>query len=276
MNNDHFKKVRKSYFKQDGILKILEDQKMNKNNKQIDQDFKLNGVSDQIETVFKAQAPYVETKEPYYGFMGVLLRDKEIDKVQCHICGKWFDFLMNHVRMTHKIESKKYRKQFGLPLNFPLCSKKFSEKCREGLLEMLKTNPNRGRYKTGKNLADLNKIANSLNHTYSYQADYYANRHGACFEQLRSRFLIVTNIVGHEPSRPEIDKYDKSLYSQIHRRYGTINKFRQKIGFQTVKKSGHAFNGHVTDEQIFSILRSYAIKHKKNPPSTQFKTGSPI
>ena len=53
-------------------------------------------------------------KEPYlpipdgYGYYGVLLQNgkgEEADKVQCHICGKWFGALGAHVIMTHGYDS---------------------------------------------------------------------------------------------------------------------------------------------------------------------------
>lgn len=53
-----------------------------------------------------------EREEPAYGQYGVLASDGE--RVQCHICGRWYISLANHVYPAHGILADEYREQFGL------------------------------------------------------------------------------------------------------------------------------------------------------------------
>lgn len=64
-----------------------------------------------------------------FGEIGVLADDGE--KVQCHLCGKWFTTLPLHLIKTHKTEIDKYKEQFGLNRTQPLVSKKHSERLAE-------------------------------------------------------------------------------------------------------------------------------------------------
>lgn len=49
-----------------------------------------------------------------YGEGGILAYDPVEDKVQCHICGKWFRGLNNHVLRAHGWTADDYREEFGL------------------------------------------------------------------------------------------------------------------------------------------------------------------
>lgn len=64
-------------------------------------------------------------QEGVFGEVGVLAYDAMEDKVQCHICGKWFQFLAGHLR-THGITVFEYKEQFGLNRNHALCGKENS------------------------------------------------------------------------------------------------------------------------------------------------------
>ena len=53
-------------------------------------------------------------EQHFYGELGVLAYDSINDKVQCHICGKWFRGLNAHVWQTHGWFVDDYREEFGL------------------------------------------------------------------------------------------------------------------------------------------------------------------
>ena len=48
------------------------------------------------------------------GQLGVLAYDVVEDKIQCHLCGKWFRGLNTHVRVSHGWTLEDYREEFGL------------------------------------------------------------------------------------------------------------------------------------------------------------------
>jgi len=65
---------------------------------------------------------------------GEVVHDEE-GKVQCHVCGCFFDFIDPHVRQLHGFASLyDYREQFGLNRRQELCSPKVSEKDRLNLV----------------------------------------------------------------------------------------------------------------------------------------------
>ena len=53
------------------------------------------------------------------------------DKLQCLLCGKWFQRLPTHLKMIHDIGSDEYREIYGLPWKCGLCGEEFSLKLRK-------------------------------------------------------------------------------------------------------------------------------------------------
>lgn len=70
-----------------------------------------------------------------YGQLGVLAYDEIEDKVQCHICGKWFTSVAVHVIQKHRWTADEYREEFGLNRGQALCSSSLSEKHRRHFTE---------------------------------------------------------------------------------------------------------------------------------------------
>ena len=54
-----------------------------------------------------------------YGEIGILADDGE--KVQCHVCGKWYKKLGRHIAL-HGMDAAEYRHMFGLNIRCPLAS----------------------------------------------------------------------------------------------------------------------------------------------------------
>ena len=61
--------------------------------------------------------------------LGQLVSD-DGERVQCHICGRWFIYLTPHLRWKHNLTCDEYREDFGLNRTQPLCSESLSEKHR--------------------------------------------------------------------------------------------------------------------------------------------------
>jgi len=69
-----------------------------------------------------------------YGQLGILAYDPVEDKVQCHICGKWYVYLFPHLRWKHGLSDDDYREGFGLNKTQPLCAEVLSEKHRQNFI----------------------------------------------------------------------------------------------------------------------------------------------
>lgn len=59
---------------------------------------------------------------PIFGERGVLACDDEGERVQCHVCGRWWRNLGIHAAITHKIGADDYRRLFGLRASTGLVS----------------------------------------------------------------------------------------------------------------------------------------------------------
>lgn len=55
---------------------------------------------------------------PPYGDHGILTDDGE--RVQCHICGRWFDNLGSHTARAHRVSARSYKARFGLKMSVGL------------------------------------------------------------------------------------------------------------------------------------------------------------
>ena len=49
-----------------------------------------------------------------YGKVGVLNYDEVEDKVECHICGRWYRRLGKHIQPIHGLTPEEYKEEFGL------------------------------------------------------------------------------------------------------------------------------------------------------------------
>lgn len=218
-----------------------------------------------IETIFKVEPPLTETKSGF-GFDGVILRDKIKDKIQCHICGGWYDFLSIHVNQKHKINSRDYKMKYQLPLGFPLANKRIlsimSRKSREnknGLKNLEKRNILKASHSRKKRMFK-----------YCFSNLSFQNKKGICEKQIMRRFLIVSDIVGRTPSLEDLIEYDHSLWAAIRRRYGTINNFKRKNNFEYQKSYKE-----VTESKVIATIRKFYRKNKRIPRINDFRTGSP-
>jgi hypothetical protein len=63
-----------------------------------------------------------------YGDVGIIAYDPIEDKLQCHLCGKWFRGLSAHVVVAHGWTADEYREEFGLNRNQALICEGTREK----------------------------------------------------------------------------------------------------------------------------------------------------
>ena len=70
-----------------------------------------------------------------YGDVGILVCNPE-DKLQCHLCGKWFQGLATHVVVGHGWSADDYREEFGLNKQQSLICEGTKEKLRRANTEL--------------------------------------------------------------------------------------------------------------------------------------------
>ena len=180
-----------------------------------------------IRSLYKAHEPFMEVSVGH-GYQGVLMYDDQEDKIQCHLCGKYYALLGKHTFMAHGLLSSDYRQQFGLSSKMPLCANRISRRARETIErhpEMkVKGAASLKKHRLTLSHSEWSKIAKRGKSVMSRQ-----NTLGLCDLQMRARWEVVEKIVGREPSCKDLYKYDRVLYTRIIST-GTVNEYRKKIG----------------------------------------------
>ena len=218
----------------------------------------------EIENLYKngTNAPYQPVKEKFFGYVGVLLSDKNTNKVQCHICGAWKHALASHIAMLHGISSTEYKKKFGFPKLFPLCSTEHSGKMAEAAIvraaDMKKYQFKKGHatVNPAKRLATLKQRTDSPSHD---------NQFNLCKDQILKRINIVGDKVGHFPSQTEMEEHDSACLSGIIVRYKTWNNFKQQNTKEDLK-----LRPLYTKEKIIVKIRDWVKENKRFPVKRDF------
>ena len=70
---------------------------------------------------------------PIYGELGVLESDGE--RVRCHICGRMYLFLGNHVVRAHSVSADEYRAIFGLNRGTGLAGPAYQAQARQWAMD---------------------------------------------------------------------------------------------------------------------------------------------
>lgn len=216
----------------------------------------------EIENLYKvgANAPYDMVKDGF-GYYGVLISHKETGKIHCHICGKWFKGLGNHVVRKHGMTAVAYKKTYGFTKRQPLCAvsssgkisvvaKKNAKRLRE-MAQNLKGKPawNRGKQRKKHWPQSLSSI----------------NDHLMCPGQVADRYEAVSEQVGHPATTFDLAKYDQALLSLVKRRYKTFNKFLKATGMKKVRKQ---VGGHRVKRSDILLGVRECYRYFKHVPTT--------
>jgi len=208
-----------------------------------------------------------------HGYLGVVQYDDTEDKIQCHVCGKWFKSFASHIRV-HQLTAPEYKDKFGLRRTIPLASNgvlnNLREECRKktGLF----FNHKRVVYKSGKKwrrpgmtkawLKARNKAISRARSTMSHK-----NKYGLCDLQMKARYAVVKNIVGGTPTTLDLKKYDYPLMIRAYRQFGDINTFRKWVGDNPIKRGELLI---IPDIDLISKLRKFAKENHRIPVAGDF------
>lgn len=166
-----------------------------------------DSLPDHIRPMQKSIPPYMPYKEGH-GYLGVLLVDTDTDRVQCHLCGRWYKMVNGkHLEKIHKLTSVEYKEKVGLYKSEPLMSYKTLSKFRT-------TNRNKSR----KNLTNgprFRKGGRNGNNEGS-KTIQFKNRYGTCDAQLKFRLDELILKYGRVPTTEEAG----ALAHTFARRYG--------------------------------------------------------
>jgi hypothetical protein len=160
--------------------------------------------------------PFDEIKNGF-GYMGVILEDYKTGKLQCHICGGWYEQMARHIEI-HKINSQEYRRRFGLLISTALKSKRMRI-AQSKIMQKLRGKNKANRFKFAKN----NLFAG--NRKGKSKALESQNRYGVCNLQLIERILKLKKKLNKTPTLTELkDEYGFVFITLLYERYGSYVK----------------------------------------------------
>lgn len=171
--------------------------------------------------------PPFEKVKNGFGYMGVVVEDYESGKLQCHICGEWFEIFNFHLKNKHGINSNEYKERFGLSKSTALLTKKIRLKQSKVMIELNKTNPkcfNRSHFGFEKN----NKFAsNRKNKPKSAETK---NKYGVCDLQIADRLLKLKDKLGKTPTLIDLkEEYGAAFIFHIHKRHQSYIKLCRQL-----------------------------------------------
>lgn len=169
--------------------------------------------------------PPFEKNDTGFGFKGVLVEDFKSGKLQCSICGEWFEQLHVHLNFIHNINGSDYKKQFGLLQSTALKSKKMRLKQSEVMIAMRKSHK-KHRMKFEKN----NLFAS--NRKNKPKAEESKNKYGVCDLQIMAKVTELRNELGRTPTLIDLkERYGGGFIHHLHKRYRSYVTYCKENGF---------------------------------------------
>ncbi len=224
-----------------------------------------------VETIFKCEPP-IKKLDNGHGYDGVLLRNKLTDTLQCHICGNWFKALSHHVIFSHKISCDDYRDNYKLPYKFPLVGRSISKSHSDNANRKISLE-NLAKHRNPDYARKFSPLNNKKRWDYIYKRLGNDNIVGACPEQLRQRYMLVSDYVGRNPTYRDLLKHDSKIVKLIKNRYKSLNLFREQNGFEVVEPN-RPVNG-ISDDSCINALRIFYKKYRRVPTSRDFRSLTP-
>lgn len=213
-----------------------------------------------------------------HGFLGVIMYDDKDDRVQCHICGRWYASVGAHVARGHGISGPDYKERFGLAQGVALCATSVSS-TRSSIASKGVAN---GTFITS---GMSNKLTPGRKMYFRRAGKYRTpgtsvlstkNRHGLCELQMLMRYNVVKSIVKREPIQPDFEKYDRTLLGAIFKSFKSLNKYKKTIGAEENARGGVQLN---SDIELIAHLRKWVHDNSSRPQMRDFiraKNGYPI
>lgn len=191
-----------------------------------------------------------------FGYRGVLIYNKKLDKVQCHYCGRMFRMLNNGHLKTHGLTAKEYKQKTELAPTTAL----IGEGTRLKLIER-PYNPNHMEELRKAQEARRERIKNGKpdkqsGHKLSLERK---NERGTCPDQLLDMIDKTVKSYGRVPTEEEFLKMHNGKYlGSIRRTYGTWTNALAKLKLvpNMMKHS---------DEYLIGAMKNFYDVNKRTP-----------
>lgn len=225
--------------------------------------------------------PLKKLPEGLHGYEGVLLGTVDGTKVQCHICGNWYEGLSMHVYASHSMNAQKYREVFKLTRRTALVSesrreilknqtliwlnsmsydekRKLKAKSREKYLEYVKENQ---------------KAINDRRFQIRLETK---NIRGSCPDQILAKIEACAKQIGKTPTKNEfIDFCGGQRY--VHLIYATFGSYLEALKRLNLSPDHRSQTGgtkkNYSEEELIDLLKVFYQETGKIPTQTDFSRG---
>jgi len=161
-----------------------------------------------------------------YGFFGVVISDYKSGKLQCSVCGNWYERLGPHIFYKHNLTAKQYKDKFGLLYTTALVSMKQRLKQSKFMTEMLK-NKKFKPHKFKKN----NKYAGNRKNTKINNE--YKNKYGVCELQIITKIKKLKKKLGKTPTLIDLKReYGGTMLTTINNTFHSYIALCDKLGMK--------------------------------------------
>jgi hypothetical protein len=222
---------------------------------------------------------YLNYKEPLkpveegFGFLGTLAQTETGDEVQCHICGGLYENLGHHAWVRHRIKAKEYRVKFQLGKTTPLCSDKWSEKCKQKKLETWERMSDEERENRREMMRQAQQRTERVGNPRSLEA---LNKDGMCPDQLIEHIQKCAEKLGKSPTFKEFEnEYNGKYVGAINRTFGSWNGAKKMAGLVMCKTGSQKPHNRseYTNEVLLEYLRSFYKEKGYKPTHSDWVRG---
>lgn len=209
--------------------------------------------------------------EKGFGYYGVIATDEDNDRVQCHLCGWFFQNLGIHLNREHSITGDKYKEKFHLARGTALVGESLRIKRVEAARRSIEAQKERMGEDYLKQMKEGYKEyakKNPHNHGIGWSLEK-RNKMGMCPDQLIEKIQDLAKLKGKTPSFKDFKiYYDWRYEKSIVKVFGTWNNAVQMAGLKANKRKV-AF----TQSELKSLMRDFYKKYKRSPSWSDMNRG---
>lgn len=204
--------------------------------------------------------------ESGYGYQGVLSYSKDLDKVQCHFCGRLFRALGLHIKAEHKLTGVKYKEKVGLAYDTALIGEGTREKYIATSNSLIASNAR----SSGENVRrsiESNRERRKNGTKRRKMSLEVRNKRGNCPDQLLDIIDKTVKSFGRVPTEEEFKKFHRGRFlNTIKLTYGKWSTAVHKLGLKTHKEIP-------TDQALLDQMAMFHQTHNRTPRWSDFKRG---
>lgn len=205
-------------------------------------------------TLYNYKEPFMPFREGY-GYEGVLLFDGLSDKIQCHLCGDWYEAMGNHLHREHNMTASAYKEKVGLRQTTALVSETLRAKMIANGMDKRLQNLRAGGKKTQE---EKDKIRATLKKVCREKE----NETDTCPLQLIERLQVLAKKLGRTPTERECH-----FKESIQRVYGSFKEACSVAGIE-YRVSGETISrrqSKYSKEMTVNFVKNYWINNKQFP-----------